>query len=48
MSHWALGYQGTPLLSDGAEKKKFPNTLMVPPNPLGHMLEFGTSYEKSN
>ena len=36
----------TPLLSEGAEKKNFPNTLMVAPNSLGQMLKFGTSYGK--
>ena len=38
--------RNTPLLSDGAEKKNFPNTLMVPPNSLGQMLKFGTSNKK--
>ena len=49
-SKWSLsskvGKVLTPLLSDGAEKKNFPNTLMVPPNSLGQMLKFGTSNKK--
>ena len=33
----------TPLLSCRAEKKKVQRDLMVPPNSLGQMLNFGTS-----
>ena len=36
----------TPLLSCRAEKKKVQRNLMVPPNSLGQMLNFGTSLKK--
>ena len=37
---------GTPLLSSWAEKKNIPGKLMAPPNSLGQMLNFGTSFKK--
>ena len=36
----------TPLLSCRAEEKKVQRDLMVPPNSLGQMLNFGTSLKK--
>ena len=36
----------TPLLSSWAQKKNLPSKWMVPPNSLGQMLNFGTSFEK--
>ena len=38
--------EGTPLLSWKQAKKNVPGKLMVPPNYLGQMVNFGTSFKK--